>query len=360
MYQEESGFKTVAKVPPSGSMKGMEILKQSVGTKDLKRSWGVGLAWALLQLGAVAEKAPDAVASASVWSVLPRNSHVHFSLSMGYLQATANEIVLGGASGDGELSRLIWDTEHALTVDGGVRYDWGPRLSLHADFSTALIDEGHMVDYDWLGSTPRWTERSLHPDTDLDSYYRVDVGASWAFLKGARYSLAALTGFRYIDISWTARGGSYVYSTDPDFGLFRDDRGSFPRGENGISYRQKIPGFYLGPDCRWNSGRLEAMTTMIIGVTVGATDRDRHWNRNLLFDESFDSQVFFGFQVGLSYALTSSLRLFLDARYDHYELMKGSMRVTDLSTSRVQTLPGDAAAASFGSWQCRTGVELRF
>ena len=93
---------------------------------------------------------------------------------------------------------------------------------------------------------------------------------------------------------------------------------------------------------------------------MGATDRDRHWNRNILFDESFDSQVFFGIQAGLSYSLTSTLRLFADARYDHYELMKGSMRLTDLSTDRVETIPGDAAGASFGSLQFRTGLELRF
>jgi outer membrane protease len=336
-------------------MDGMEILMQTTWSMCLRHSLRVALAWAFFPLGALAEAVPDAALS-----LQPRPTRTHFALSLGHLQASAHEVVFGGASNDGEWSHLIWDTEHALTVDAGIRHEWGPRLSLHAEFSTALVDEGHMVDYDWLGSTPQWTDRSIHPDTSLDAYYRLDVGASWAFFKGERFSLAALTGFRYIDISWTARGGSYVYSTDPSFGLFRDDEGDFPKGEKGISYRQKIPGFYSGPDWKWNAGKLAVTTSAIVGVTVGATDRDRHWNRNVLFDESFDPQIFFGIQAGMSYALTSTLRLFADARYDHYELMKGTMRVTDLSSHRVETIPGDAAGASFGSWQFRTGLELRF
>ena len=222
---------------------------QTTWSMCLRHSLRVALAWAFFPLGALAEAVPEAALS-----VQPRPTRTHFALSLGHLQASAHEVVFGGASNDGEWSHLIWDTEHALTVDAGIRHEWGPRLSLHAEFSTALVDEGHMVDYDWLGSTPQWTDRSIHPDTSLDAYYRLDVGASWAFFKGERFSLAALTGFRYIDISWTARGGSYVYSTDPS--CFEMMKETFQEEKKESRIGKKFPDFTwarIGNGMRANS-----------------------------------------------------------------------------------------------------------
>ncbi len=83
------------------------------------------------------------------------------SIGTGYLQAQAHELVYPGPSADGELSRLIWDTEHALTIQAGLRYEFAPAIDLFADFTTALADTGHMVDYDWLGDGRDWTDRSV-------------------------------------------------------------------------------------------------------------------------------------------------------------------------------------------------------
>jgi outer membrane protease len=282
------------------------------------------------------------------------------SLGLGYFQATADEIVYGGASAAGELSHLIWKTEDALTLEVGIRHALNARLDVYANFTTALVDQGSMTDYDWLGSGARWTDRSVHGDTELDGYYRVDAGLELKLRERGNWAFSALGGFRYIDISWTARGGSYVYSTDADDGLFRDDRGSFPSGEMGISYQQKIPGIYLGPQAEWTSGRVSLKASAIGGVTVEASDRDRHWQREHLFVEEFDSQVFFEVSVAFKYAITRSWSFFLDGRYDQYELMKGSVRFADLSTGENEFYPGDAAGARFGSWQLRTGLELRF
>jgi outer membrane protease len=305
-------------------------------------------------LGGVADK------NAAMVQVETKEPKTTLSLGLGYFQATADEIVYGGSAAGGELSHLIWKTEDALTLEASVRYSLSARLDVYAHFTTALVDQGDMTNYDWLGSGTRWTDRSLHGDTELDSYYRLDAGLELAVLERGSLAISALGGFRYIDISWTARGGSFVYSTDPDGGLFRDDRGSFPSGEMGISYRQKIPGLYLGPQAEWTSGRVKVKAAVLGGVTVGATDRDYHWMRNIRFDGEFDAQVFFEASVALKYQLTRSWSYFLEGRYEQYELMKGSLQITELSSGETEFFSGDPAGARFGSWQIRTGLELRF
>ena len=195
---------------------------QPTGRRCLKGCVSFGFALGLFALNVRSEGVTDPAIE-----LTPRPKRTHLTFSLGHLQASGHEVVFGGASNDGEWSHLIWDTEHALTVDAGIRHEWGPRLSLHADFSTALVDDGQMVDYDWLGPTAQWTDQSIHPDTSLDAYYRLDVAASWTFFKREHFALAALAGFRYIDTSWTARGGAFFFLTHPHFGLFWDDERGF-------------------------------------------------------------------------------------------------------------------------------------
>jgi omptin len=282
------------------------------------------------------------------------------SIGTGYLQARAHELVYPGPSADGELSRLIWDTEHALTIHAGLRYEFAPAVDFFADLTTALADTGHMVDYDWLGDGQDWTDRSTHPDTRLDHYYRLDLGVDWTWLQRGEWALSALAGFRYTDIAWTARGGEFVYSTDPTAGLFRDDLGSFPPGEPGISYRQKLPGVYLGPQAEWTRGRFSFRGGAVAGLTFSASDRDHHWDRDLLFVEEFDSRGFFEVSLGMTCSLGKNASLYADLRHDRYQLMKGSTWLRDSSTGTIETYPDGSAGARFESWQVRAGLQIRF
>lgn len=279
---------------------------------------------------------------------------------IGYLQATADEIVYGGPSRDGELSHLIWDVEHAAIWHVEGRLKATPDLDLFARFATHLDADGYLVDYDWLGTGDDWTDRSLHDDTALDHYFQTDAGAAWTFHESEALSLAAQFGFRYTDISFTARGGDFVYSTDPTGGLFRDDRGSFPAGEPGISYRQQWPGLYLGPEATWARDRFSVKAGGLAGIALSPSDRDHHWDRNLLFVEDFESRGFFGAHLALTQALTDSVSLNLEALYEYWQLAKGSTRVTDTATGEVEIYSGEAAGARLESWQLRLGVSVAF
>lgn len=313
-----------------------------------------GLGCCLSAPGMAGEIPADAV------QVAEREPATAFTAGFGYLQARAHELVYGGASPEGELSRLIWDTEHALLAHIGLRHTVEPRLDLFVDFSTALADQGHLVDYDWLGSGAEWTDRSRHPDTGLDHYFHLDAGADWSLLDWGGLSLSARGGFRLVDVSWTARGGDYVYSSAPDEGGFRDERGTFPAGEAGISYRQKLPGLYLGPQATWETGRLTWRAGALAGLTLGPSDRDHHWDRNLLFVEDFDSRGFFEVSLGVSYALHDTAELYLEGIHERYQLMKGSIWQRDTATGATEFYGGDSAGARFESWQFRTGIEIRF
>ena len=101
----------------------------------------------------------------------------------GHLNARANEFVYGGPGGpDGnQLSRLVWDANNALTFNLGFEGEINDRWGIFAETVVSLaVDDSYMVDYDWLDPTRAdWTDRSVHPDTDLNHYVQVDLGIDY-------------------------------------------------------------------------------------------------------------------------------------------------------------------------------------
>jgi outer membrane protease len=282
------------------------------------------------------------------------------TLGVGHLQASAKEFVYGGPGpGDGQLSQLNWNSSHAVALQLGLSQEIFPRLAL---FTNAVYGyEGHseMVDYDWLGLDVNWTDRSQHDDTSLEHYFQGDIGLSYTLLDWPSFQFALRAGFRYTDIAWAAHGGSYIYSTLPPF-TFRDDRGHFPDGQLGIAYRQQFPGVFLGPQIAWSLGRWTLRGGGLAGMTISASDRDRHWASDSIFVEEFDQQAFFGANLGVDYTLKNALTLFLEGCYDKYPVMKGSMEHTDLTTQSSTLLGGASAGASLETWQIRGGAKIAF
>ncbi len=156
-----------------------------------------------------------------------QNSQASFGLAdirlhIGYLTARAHENVYDLTDGGRKISRLVWEIDNAATinVDGQVRIN--EKWSLFGAVSFGFDMDNSMVDYDYLDPNRlTWTDHSTHPDTELDRYLSLDAGVKYRFWDNGQLHSSALGGAKYTNIKWTARGGDYVYSTDPEYGLFR-------------------------------------------------------------------------------------------------------------------------------------------
>ncbi len=274
----------------------------------------------------------------------------------GHLNAQANEIVYGGPGGpDGEyLSRLVWDTDNTVTANVGFEAEFNPRWSLYGEVAFSLgPDDSHMENYDWLMPTSEWSDQSIHPDTDLDHYFQFDLGFDYHMLKREKLNVDLRFGFRYTDISFTAYGGDFTYS----FNDFRDTVGSFPDGAPIISYRQKHPGFSIGPRFRWcATPRLTVRGGAFAGITLNASGRDHHWERELLFEDHLKSSAYYGASVGIDYRIGCRASFYLEGMYDEYTRADGSTTVTYQGAS-VDFGEG-SAAADLRTSQVRVGVKI--
>lgn len=223
-----------------------------------------------------------------------------------------------------------------------------------------------MVDYDWIYDDPqlpyynypdktRWTDRSQHPDTNLNHYYQIDTGLDFYAIEQQKLDLILRFGFRYTDIGFDAYNGDYIYSDQVNG--FRGDVGNFTDGL-GISYRQKLPGFYLNPRVNWKIAQAVDLT---FGGTIGATykpmDRDHHWHRNLVFVEDLESTTFWGLNATIDYRVTPCLLFYVEGNYDKYTLHKGHTIVSDGYQS--SNSGNDAAGADLETLHIKIGFRYQ-
>ncbi|STM21135.1 outer membrane protease [Escherichia coli] len=75
-----------------------------------------------------------------------------------------------------------------------------------------------MVDQDWMDSSNpgTWTDESRHPDTQLNYANEFDLNIKGWLLNEPNYRLGLMAGYQESRYSFTARGGSYIYSSEED------------------------------------------------------------------------------------------------------------------------------------------------
>ena len=240
--------------------------------------------WALrksiIALGAVSALACASVDAAAQDTGPATPFSSSFYIQTGVVDLLANEIVWDG---DWRLSHLIWETTAPTIVFGlnlGVH-----RFTIAGEFGFAFGGDSHMVDYDWLepyvvaNGPDDWTDRSIHPDTQLGHYFFGRFALGYDVVQSTYFTVNAHVGASYTDVFWNAYGGSYIYSV----GGFRDTSGDFPDGELGISYRQQLPTIFGGVDINADFGTWGFGLTADVGMTIHALGTDDHWLRDLRF-----------------------------------------------------------------------------
>lgn len=288
-----------------------------------------------------------------------QQSPVNFSAHMGvgYLSGEANERVYDPLTGH-KVSELQWDLDEVYMFNAGASIAPLSWLTISADFWINLNKgNGSMDDYDYIvPGYSGYSHWSHHGDTDLSSGYMFDINAAFTFYRVGETSFSGLIGYKHDNWEWESYGGSYVYSNT----FLHDTVGSFPAGEQVITYNQWYDVPYIGLAFESAVGRVFFKGRVIASPLVSAGDDDIHHLRNLRFEGDFDYSSMFGVDIGLGYSFTPNLALTAAFKYQKYEEADGDTVVTDLVTGTRQYYGGDVAGVDHSSSMVSVGLQYSF
>lgn len=304
-----------------------------------------------------------AAEAADPWSTGPKSvsyaapdDSVRAEASIGAMYLQGDEKVL---SGNYTVSHLIWQTATPV-LRGSLAIDVGNGLSVRAEGSTAGFGKSYMEDYDWLKGNDtfaNWSHRSQHPDTSLDHYFTGAASVGYELVKDESAVIRAHGGLKYTDTQWTARGGTYLYSSTNGF---RDQPGSITPGVAGITYRQQLPEVFLGIDGEERYGSFRVGGLLRGGLTFLAVATDDHWLRNLRFVDTLYAAPTFTAGADIGFALGRNAELTLAARYDQIFEQRGDTKYHAINSGAQTGGLMGVAAGGLRSAEITAGLRGQF
>ncbi|ELY4777089.1 omptin family outer membrane protease Cpa [Cronobacter turicensis] len=279
---------------------------------------------------------------------------VAVSTSLGMLAGESKEFVYDSDTGR-KISQLNWKIKNNLILKGDVSWDVWPFLTLNArGWTTLSSGNGHMEDYDWQkGDQSHWTDRSRHPDTDLNYANEYDLNLKGWVLKGDTYKVGVMAGYQQTRFSWTAYGGSFNYDNG-------NDVGSFPNGARGIGYQQKYSMPYIGLTGQYRYQDFEFNAQFKFSDWVTAKDNDEHYMRDLTFREKSNDSRYYGLAVDAGYYVLPNTKVFAEFSYNKYEEGKSGTQMIDNAAGTSFSDEGDAAGLQNKNYTVTAGVQYRF
>lgn len=280
-----------------------------------------------------------------------------FSLygGIGLANIKADEFVYDGSH---KVSELNWETKGMVLYTLGADAQLDKNWKIKAAVNIGTGGDGHMVDYDWMDySNSDWTDRSIHPDTELAHYFSGSIEIDREVYSNDTTNFSVGPGFRYTDVKWDAVGGSYIYSTT---GHFRDDVGSWPDGDPGISYQQKIPVGFLAVNGEHTIGALTLSGGLQGGLSFGIDDIDDHWKRDLRYYDSMGVAPMLAANVSADYQITPSASLYLAGSFEQVFHRRGDMKIVDTTGATADSYESDSAGASYQAMSISFGLKGTF
>jgi len=251
----------------------------------------------------------------------------HFSarVQAGYLTGTANELVYAGSYSETLISKLIWEIDSLYLAGLGCSLQYS-FFVFHFDgwFKTADGD-GTMDDYDWMIENEEWTDWSHHKDTTITKAGILDINSEIVIpgLSGQKFALSGIAGFKRENFQWQARGGSYIYTSDPDT-TFRDLAGNFTPGELGITYEQTYDVPYLGIGFRGVMGPFELAGRLIGSRWAMVEAEDTHHLRDMYTIANMNRGGVFSCDLSVTYNFDQSFAVECGYQHTDYEIMRGN------------------------------------
>lgn len=282
--------------------------------------------------------------------------------SIGVIGLEAREHVFPTAGSTDNLSLLIWQSAAPMAT-GDVRVRLPDDWTVSGRLRAAISGTSYMEDYDWTGAHfvsydfDDWTHRSQHPDTNLDWYFdgSLAVGRDVMVEDAVRVNLNG--GFKYTDVQWTARGGSYVYSV----GGFRDTNGNLA-DTPAITYRQQLPTLFAGLDIEAVENGWTYGVSAKGGMTLFGLATDQHWMRvpPLRFIDSLQPAPMLSFAASAGYDLSDNLGVFFEGTVEKVFLGRADTEIYNNDTDALIATAPDAAGAELASVGLSAGLKGSF
>lgn len=287
--------------------------------------------------------------------VFGQDGNVTYFAGVGIANIKAGEYVY---SGDYKVSQLDWESKGVKTGTIGATMELGYNWRIKGQIDVGLGGNGHMEDRDWMDTTySGWTDQSLHDDTELDRYVNLLIEADRAVIDNGATRIGLGGGFGYTNVKWTARGGSYIYSSSNS--SLHDTVGDFADGEKGITYEQRIPTLFLSANAEQRIGKFKLSGTLRGGASLGMKAVDDHWMRDLQFTDEMTFSPMMGAAVSADYQILSSAALYVAGDFQKIFKTRGDTEVRDTVTG-AKGSSEDSAAAEFQSLTVSAGVKGTF
>ncbi len=278
---------------------------------------------------------------------------VRYYAGVGMANIKAGEYVY---SGDRKISQLDWESKGVITGTIGGEVDIGYAWKLKGRLDVGFGGDGYMEDRDWLSTSySGWTHQSLHPDTDLDRYINVLLEAERALVDTGATRLGVGGGLGFTNVKWTARGGSYIYTTT----TLHDTVGNFTDGVRGITYEQRIPTIFLTANAEQKLGAFTLSGVLRGGAAIGYKGLDDHWLRNLRFTDEMDLAPMVGATVTADYQILESASVYLGGDFQRIFETRGDAHVRNTVTGASGSFE-NGAAADFQSITVSAGLKGTF
>ena len=295
-------------------------------------------------------------------SMTNESSIVEFYGSVGIIGIESREHVYTAPGSSDNLSLLIWQSAAPLLTAGfdvKLPEDW----TFNAELQVATSGASYMEDYDWLQphfisyNQDDWTHRSQHQNTNLDWYFNGSMALGKDFAVSESTTVNLKSGFKYVDVQWTASGGTGTYS----YGAFRDTDLVFP-DTPGITYRQQLPSVFVGLDTQMVEGDWTVDFGVQAGVTFMAKATDRHWLRTppLRFEDFIVPSPTLAMSAGLSYEVSDGLKFFVDGNLEKVILGRGDVVIYENYTDVLLNSFPDTAGAELISASLAIGLKGEF
>ncbi|EGJ4775908.1 omptin family outer membrane protease OmpT [Escherichia coli] len=268
-------------------------------------------------------------ASTETISFTPDN--INADISLGTLSGKTKERVYLAEEGGRKVSQLDWKFNNAAIIKGAINWDLMPQISIGAAGWTTLGSRGgNMVDQDWMDSSNpgTWTDESRHPDTQLNYANEFDLNIKGWLLNEPNYRLGLMAGYQESRYSFTARGGSYIYSSEEGF---RDDIGSFPNGERAIGYKQRFKMPYIGLTGSYRYEDFELGGTFKYSGWVEASDNDEHYDpgKRITYRSKVKDPNYYSVAVNAGYYVTPNAKVYVEGAWNRVTNKKGNTSLYD-------------------------------
>jgi outer membrane protease len=251
-----------------------------------------------------------------------------FSLdtSVGLLHGQAEEIVFRDGNSDDKLSQLLWNFKPLVYAGVDIRYNWQNPANKWGIFADALFkfgfpgETGVMEDRDWLVDryTDFLTHYSVH-DNKTESAILIDINAGVSF-KIFKFLLKPFLAYNYMNFSWTASGGSFLYpSSDGDhyYSLTDRDVGTYEQAWNIISIGVSFHGAF--------NRYFDTDISLKLSPFIWCTVKDNHILRSLIITGNLAGGFFVEPSLLFSFTPNNFFKLSLSAAYRYISGSRGDL-----------------------------------